>query len=876
MDYEAPPSSGTLEIPGYRILKKINQGGMSTVYLAIQRSVGRQVALKVMSPVLNADPVFGERFQREANIVGQLSHPNIVGIHDIGRYRSLNYIAMDYLSGGSISDKLATAIIEPLEALQYTREVAMALDHAHSKGYVHRDLKPENILFREDGSTVLTDFGVARAIAKTTRNTTTGMVVGTPHYMSPEQARGVAVDGRADLYSLGVVFYEMLTGTVPFQADEAVAIAIKHLTDPVPRLPARFALYQNLINRFLAKDPEKRFQRGLEVVDAIDQLIAAMAGKAPSQVSHLNNTSIGLSSLVRALLLTLLATVTERMRGAFSYLAKDPQDQQPQRAEQETLMRIQEIIRHAPRKRSRLRVALTSVAVVASVWLLLSSAKYFFGWQPGGPEVLDRHLAQTGDWLYGDESTLGGAEIPPPGQATPVSAVGPVNGEPQDSMLAAGVTPLESPSAGAAVEGTPDNQAESTDLSGVVVRAPSIPDTAQPANRVATAPDPAIKAQIAATTEETRPEDTDPAAAETLAATPSGDGSAANDETGRDEVASNEAARDKIVTAPAEAAADPTYRLTVKPTPAGARVRIMNIRERYQPGMALAPGRYEIEVSADLFRTTRKWVTLSDDNLQLPVNLEPEARHGKQIQSRLASGGRGPEMIVIQPGAFELGNERRAPASPQKPVKIQQPFALSKTEVRFADYRRFAEATGRPLPANANWAGDDRPVINVSWEDAKAYTEWLSNETGRNYRLPSEAEWEYAARAGRQSIFWWGERDARGKANCRRGCDSDFITLFGAKTAPVGSFSANPFGLYDTAGNVAEWVQDCYWSGHDRNPGNGAPVEIRDCRLRAVKGGSMRDPLRNISADYRKGLDAEARQKDVGFRVLLELPDSDG
>ena len=304
-------SSGaaSLEIPGYQILKKINQGGMSTVYLATQRSMGRQVALKVMSPVLNADPIFSERFQREANIVGQLSHPNIVAIHDIGRYRSLNYIAMDFLPGGSVADALTRGAIEPLEALHITRQIAMALDHASNKGYVHRDLKPENILFREDGSAVLTDFGVARAVARTTRMTNTGMVVGTPHYMSPEQARGAAVDGRADLYSLGVVFYEMLTSAVPFQAEEAVAIAIKHLTDPIPRLPARHSLYQGLIDRFLAKDADHRFQRGLDVVDAIDQLLAAIEGKSPPTQTKLNNTSVQVSSLLRALVMTLYGTL---------------------------------------------------------------------------------------------------------------------------------------------------------------------------------------------------------------------------------------------------------------------------------------------------------------------------------------------------------------------------------------------------------------------------------------------------------------------------------------------------------------------------------------------------------------------------------------
>src|SRR5690606_30466750 len=201
-----------MQIPGYRIIRKIAQGGMSTVYLAIQISVGRVVALKVMSPTLNGDPSFSERFQREANIVGQLSHPNIVAIYDIGRHENWNYIAMDYLPGGSVHDRMMKGITAS-EALGITRDIAIALDHAHEKGYVHRDIKPENILFRADNSAVLTDFGVAKGVGVVSRMTNVGQVVGTPHYMSPEQTRGRDLDARSDLYSLGVVFYEMLTGS---------------------------------------------------------------------------------------------------------------------------------------------------------------------------------------------------------------------------------------------------------------------------------------------------------------------------------------------------------------------------------------------------------------------------------------------------------------------------------------------------------------------------------------------------------------------------------------------------------------------------------------------------------------------------------------
>ncbi|WHI46660.1 serine/threonine-protein kinase [Microbulbifer sp. VAAF005] len=397
-------NSGTssLQIPGYRILKKINQGGMSSVYLAVQRSVGRQVALKVMSPVLNADPIFSERFQREANIVGQLSHPNIVGIHDIGRYRSLNYIAMDYMPGGSVAEQLGKGGLEPLEALNVVRQIAMALDHSHSKGYVHRDLKPENILFREDGSAVLSDFGVARAIARTTRMTNSGMVVGTPHYMSPEQARGAAVDGRADLYSLGVVFYEMLTGAVPYQADEAVAIAIKHLTDPVPRLPARHALYQPLLDRFLAKDPDKRFQRGLDIADAADDLVAALAGKPANQISQLNNSTLKTSSLAKALILTIYGSVTDRLNKITTSWQGTATPEQPARKEQDTVVRLRQFLAEPTKHRRPWLVSSLVALSLTTTWSLYSIIDHKAGWRLGVP-VLDSASDFTAVSLLGSK-----------------------------------------------------------------------------------------------------------------------------------------------------------------------------------------------------------------------------------------------------------------------------------------------------------------------------------------------------------------------------------------------------------------------------------------------------------------------------------------
>jgi serine/threonine-protein kinase PpkA len=256
-----------IEIPGYRVMQPLGRGGMATVYLALQESVQREVALKVMSPTLLGDSQFGERFLREARIAAKLRHPHVVQVHDVGQVGDYHYIAMEYLPGGPALTRNGT----PREvgfALRITREIAGALGYAQSKGVVHRDIKPDNILLREDGAAVLTDFGIARA-SDNTSMTRTGAIIGTPHYMSPEQARGLPLDGRADLYSLGIVFHELLLGRVPYQADDSLAVGIMHITAPLPRLPPHLSMLQPLLDRLLAKERDQRYQHGGELAEAI-------------------------------------------------------------------------------------------------------------------------------------------------------------------------------------------------------------------------------------------------------------------------------------------------------------------------------------------------------------------------------------------------------------------------------------------------------------------------------------------------------------------------------------------------------------------------------------------------------------------------------
>lgn len=263
-------------IPGYKIIKRLGRGGMATVYLAIQESVKREVALKIMASHLTEDNIWAKRFIHEAQVIAQLSHPSIVPVYDVGTHNGQFFISMEFLSGGSLKDRMTQLLPVP-EALKVVAGVAAGLDYAGEKGFVHRDIKPDNIMFREDGSPLILDFGIVKQMnGEASKLTQTGIIVGTTSYMSPEQAQGRELDGRSDIYSLGIMFYELLTGKPPFKGDSDVATLLQHVNDPPPPLPANLRELEPVITRALAKSPEDRYQRAREMIDHLEQLEPAI------------------------------------------------------------------------------------------------------------------------------------------------------------------------------------------------------------------------------------------------------------------------------------------------------------------------------------------------------------------------------------------------------------------------------------------------------------------------------------------------------------------------------------------------------------------------------------------------------------------------
>jgi serine/threonine protein kinase/photosystem II stability/assembly factor-like uncharacterized protein len=274
-------------IGGYRIVEQIGLGGMATVYKAYQPSMDRYVAFKIISTHLTQDPAFVKRFEQEAKVIARLEHLHILPVHDYGERDGCLYLVMRFIEGGTLKERMQGGPLSLDEARRVVTQVGSALEYAHQRGVIHRDLKPSNILIDPQGDCYLSDFGIAK-MAEGTLGLTGSGVIGTPHYMAPEQGQSLKVDHRADIYAMGIVVYEMVTGRVPFDAETPFAVVLKHLTEPLP-LPRALRPdlpeeVERVILKALAKDPADRYQSMSDLVAAFEQAVSA-APVAPSAIA---------------------------------------------------------------------------------------------------------------------------------------------------------------------------------------------------------------------------------------------------------------------------------------------------------------------------------------------------------------------------------------------------------------------------------------------------------------------------------------------------------------------------------------------------------------------------------------------------------------
>jgi serine/threonine-protein kinase PpkA len=268
MKWQNKPMAQEQPVPGYNVVHIIGQGGQAQVYLAEREHDGLRVALKVLNRALRNDPVFLERFVREYKLVASVNSVFVARIYDQGFSGDHPYIAMEFLPSGTLASRIREGLTTRA-SLRIAAQIAQALDAIHSRGIVHRDLKPANILFRADGRPVLVDFGLARDLTISSTLTVAGQFLATPRYMSPEQCQGLEVDARSDLYSLGAVLYEMITGRKIYDGANAAEVINMHVNAPPPQLAELLACHQPLLDRLLAKDPAERFQSAAEVLTVL-------------------------------------------------------------------------------------------------------------------------------------------------------------------------------------------------------------------------------------------------------------------------------------------------------------------------------------------------------------------------------------------------------------------------------------------------------------------------------------------------------------------------------------------------------------------------------------------------------------------------------
>ena len=274
----------------YRVLRRHGGGGMAEVYIAEQAQLERLVVIKVLHPHLARDQEVAERFRREAEAAAKLVHPYICPILDYGATDDVVYTVMPFLEGGALADVIqGERRVEPTKAAAVAAQVACALDYAHRRGVVHRDVKPDNVLFDEDGNAVITDFGIATARFHG-RLTASGRAMGTPHYMSPEQAMGKLVDGRSDIYAIGILLYESLVGIPPFDAADAFSVSYKQVHDsaiaPAQANPLVPQALSEIVMKCLAKAPSARYARGNDLADALIGFLRSSAdGSTPYRMA---------------------------------------------------------------------------------------------------------------------------------------------------------------------------------------------------------------------------------------------------------------------------------------------------------------------------------------------------------------------------------------------------------------------------------------------------------------------------------------------------------------------------------------------------------------------------------------------------------------
>jgi len=880
----------------YRIVRALGQGAMGTVYLAQDTQLLREVAIK--TPHFEADPAGEqlERFYREARAAATLRHPNICPVYDVGQLDGKHYISMAYIEGRSLASFVQPGKLpSERQILIVVRKLAQALQEAHDHGIVHRDLKPANIMVDKRGEPIIMDFGLARHIHRETdvRLTQSGMIIGTPAFMSPEQVEGLPdkIGPSTDQFSLGVILYELLTGQLPFRGT-MMAVMGQILTKEAP-VPSRLRpkldpRIDAACLRMMAKNPADRFPSLSAVVDELASILKNPAAKpspkgedapptpAPGPRPSDKTTEAALASLAkRTLSAKDLASLEELARKC---LARHDYDQVIQIVDQIPETRrnagLQALLNKSQEKADEIAFLICEIDDAVRLGDRRSALKYadeLLKIKPGHHRALQVQEDFTGRGK---------------GAAVRIGALRQFT-QPWNE---GGWIPWNALAFGAAVVGV---------VAGVIIiwlnKSTAI---------VIDAKDPGIKVEVIGQ--------------KSIITVPG---------------------KQSIKVEPGDVELNINYEgletLTKSFTLKKGETKILEVGILNSQLVA----RFENEVMGsirgankdDLAQKGKDTVTKqagpigpSPPLLAAPF-AEPAAKSARQKwadylqQPGETSNTIGMKLVLVPPGECLMGTAEEqygaAPEKPQHTVQIAHPFYLDAYEVTRGEFARFvsdtryqteAERDGGTAGAfdskgdlheihNATWKNpgfeqtDSHPVVIVSWNDATAFCRWLSEKEGQTYRLPTEAEWEYACRAGTTTSYSSGD-DLADLFAVGNGLGEEFREHFHLKpkdvndkrprdgyvfTAPIGSFRPNAFGLFDMHGNAWEWCQDWFNATYYAGSPASDPTGPLQGSKRVTRGGGFDCGLSARTAT-RDSNEPTRRAANLGFRVVRAIRNTAG
>jgi formylglycine-generating enzyme required for sulfatase activity/serine/threonine protein kinase len=809
----------------FQIVQRIGHGGMGDVYKGYDASLDRYVAIKVLPAALARDEDFVRRFHVEATAVAKLAHPNVVPIHFIGQDGGHHFFAMQFIEGESLSQRLARQRRLPVEqATPIVEQCLAGLEAAHAQGLVHRDVKPGNVLLdRRSGQAVLVDFGLVRQMGAAAQMTATGVVMGTVDYIAPEQARGQKVDGRSDIYSLGVMFYQLLAGRLPFTADTPTAMIFQHayeepfpLTKAAPDVPQPLV---EIIARMMAKDPAERydscaavladlraFREGRPVED-----VGRIANPSGNDVGRIVNPSGNEADLLDGLPIRPTEESTRTLAPPLSPVPLPP-DTPLQRAKDwaATIFR-----RHAPQALRELQS--TTQQVDGAVAEHERRSKRLRGLLDEARGVVAELAAQ----IRATEQAAQDLDVQASKAANPEAIRDKVRAC-QEDLAALRVQQDEQQ------EQVGQWEAELSKAEATLVRLRSQRDV--------------LKARMTAAEARQRAEGITPSRRArfrwdrkvSLVAAGSAAvilGALLLSLLGKSKI------RDLKSEIPPPAVAPFDARKAREYQEAWAKHLGVPVEITNSIGMKLVlipPGEFIMGSTKELIEEER---SLHDRTINKQV--PPSPYYDSWYKDHL-------------PGE-----------APQHRVRMTKPFYLGVTQVTQEEYQRVMGNNPSKFQG-----GPNRPVEQVSWDDAVEFC-WRLSELengGKRYQLPTEAQWEYGCRAGSITRYWFGDDGSQLGDYAWYEANSE------SKTHPVGEKRSNTWGLCEY-GNVWEWCQDWYDKDYYvTSPTDDPAGQVVGGSSRVRRGGSWRDPAWHVRSAYRIAGKPWDRRDDVGFRISLILP----